>query len=450
MPISIGIGAGIPFGSSSPFSELTSLVRSLGGYIFVPGTETYADRLNITGAESALDSQVGYVGNAAGANYAYQDTLADTPKLRGRVTNWSKSSNNFTQYWADTSCTRTINTLTRATTVGNSYVNQGIVNTGLASAPPVGVPIAIQVKAKAKSLGGFLGFRVQSTFPDRADILFNLTTGALVGTAVTNYTILSTSSELQADGYWLLKVVVTPTASVLTQLIMSPGDNSTAVSALSAAQPTLSDCYVKDLQTEVASSCGVFVPTNGAEASTGAPTTLEFDGSTDHLITDIVPGVNGYWGAVVRQDEALGVTNCILGCGTLAGNIAGVAIQINASGNATLTRYNTSGTNGTATTSTAITAGVMAIIDGDWTVTASRVRINGAGEGTGTSSIDVTGSTSIALIAAKNTAKDGAVTAVNFLQGKEGIVWMVPATVQDATQARIRQLAGQIYGVSTL
>lgn len=264
MSISIGLGAGIPFGSfigigvgsSSPVSELTALVKSLNGHIFVPGTETYADRLNITGAESALDSQVGYVGNAAGENYAYQDTLADTPILRaGRL--------------------------------------------------------------------------------------------------------------------------------------------------------------------------------------------LEFDGSTDHLVTSIVPASSGYVVAVFKQNSQA-ATATLIGC---AQAVQGMSLRIVA-GNLQLARTDAGLATASTTCSATIPLDTLVIADADWGISSARVRQNGANQVTGSATRDVAGS-GILTIAAQNSAPSGAISVINFLSGFIGVLGYIPGTVPDATQARIRQLAGQIYGVTT-
>lgn len=254
-----------PFSRSSPFgnvllNRLKDLVYSLGGHIFAPGTETYADRLNITGAESALDSQVGYVGNAAGANYAYQDTLADTPKLRA---------------------------------------------------------------------GGL----------------------------------------------------------------------------------------------------------------------LEFDGSTDHLITDITTPSSGYMLSVFRQDEAIGSYNSIIG---VSSTLGGLLLEVTNTGTVSFYRRDGSGAAPVVTTSS-ISPGVLYIADASWATTGAKCRINGASEGISAVTKDPA-SSQILTIGCKNTNTTiGSVTGATFMQGAFGIQIIIPnVTLPTSTEQRIRQLVGQIYGVSTL
>lgn len=259
------LSAAVMGGRQSAITELLKLVRSLGGHIFAPGLETYADRLNITGPESTLNSQVGYIGNAAGADYAYQDTLANTPKL--------------------------------------------------------------------VALGNARG--------------------------------------------------------------------------------------------------------------------LEFDGSTDHLVTDITTPSSGYMLSVFRQDEAIGANNALIGCGSTTNIVAGITLQNKSTGVVRLNRIDASGSFTSAETTASIVVGTATIADSSWTATSAKVRLNGVAEGVDAVTRDPTG-TGVLLIGAQNQAKDGALSPGNYMQGAFGIQIIIPnVTLSADTEQRIRKLVGQIYGVQT-
>lgn len=175
---------------------------------------------------------------------------------------------------------------------------------------------------------------------------------------------------------------------------------------------------------------------------------LLFDNSNDYLQTPARPSSAGYLCVAARSD-AIGAVDTLIGAYKDAVTIqAGLALAINATGNAVLTRCAADGTTDAATTSTTLTAGVPAVIDADWTASSASVRINGAGEGTSAVTKDPVNTVNCLTIGARNTGTAAIPAITDVLQGAEYVICSIPSTITSAQKAEIRKLSALVAGVS--
>jgi len=440
-----------------PITELTALVKSLGGYIFVPGTETYADQSALAPAASALDSQVGYVGSAAtqgvGENFVKNSEMAGaTSSTLG--TNWTKSAatNNvtFTQSGYGVDSEGTYTEFTASGIAGGSTAWFGVYPNGaLASGNhPAAIPGQLwSAQQKFKQVSGTSRTAV-------VQILETQGATSLAKSQSSSALVVGTTSAITHTRRLTNTATTYAMIGTFISVDASSGDWAGNVFRIYAPQlerghPTE---YTPTYGTAI--SRGVFA--SAAQATLAntpilrAGGLLEFDGSTDHLITDITSSSSGYMLSVFRQDEAFGGMNALIGNCYGSGTSSGEYLRVENTGYVKFIKYDTSGNIANAVTPTIISIGKLTIVDASWSPTSISIRKDGGTAGTSTDTVNPVG-TGIMLIGARNTAKDGAIVASEFMQGALGIQIIIPnVTLPTATEQRIRQLVGQIYGVSTL
>lgn len=455
------LAAAVMGGRQSAIAELLALVRALNGHIFAPGLETYADQLALNPAASTLDSQVGYVGSAStqgqGENLIpNSEAVGATPTTV--ATGWVLEGTNGI----------TTSVVGAGTVDGIPYQDIRVFGTATGTSypsiqfdiPGASLPIAfagqlwsIQLKAAliAGSYAGFSGSYIVARVDgcNSSGEYIELVTSTSFSTVTnSNLTQLSTTGRAAKISSVRVKGIITGTVSVgqsvdLTIRVAQP--------QLERGHPT---AYTPTYGTAI--SRGVFASAvQGTLANTpklvtlGNARGLEFDGSTDRLVTDITTPSSGYVCVAFRQDKALGSTNCLIGCGATSGNVGGIALRVTITGNIQAVKYANDGTALSARTLTTISVGSTTIADMSWGMSALAVRLLGAGESSNGSVKDPTG-TGIMLIGAQNQYKDGALSPVNYTQGAFGLVIIIPnVTLPAATEQRIRKLVGQIYGAQT-
>lgn len=159
--------------------------------------------------------------------------------------------------------TMTADRLTRASNAtsyaGNNFTAAGFV---------AGDTVTVSAFAKANSIGNQVGLRLQGTYPDRADAVFDLTTCDVRGSpGGTTYTSISARAVAQANGWCWISVTATSVTTAPTGYFIGPTDNSATVAAWEGATGVLSDVYLWNAQTEKAAYAGPpILTTSGAAA----------------------------------------------------------------------------------------------------------------------------------------------------------------------------------------
>lgn len=453
------ISAAVMGGRQSAIAELLKLIRSLGGHIFAPGLETYADQAALNPAASALDSQVGYVGSAV------TQGLGENLVLESEFTTGTASA--FASTWAfagninnvnisvvgkgvnpDGTAYQDFRIYTTAPASATTYPHIYSVATGYVISAFPGQLFAQQLKVKlvAGSFSGFTSFTHRLRFVDNAS-------------SQTDESVLS--SLTTATGEYL----------TLTGAGRSGNANTTrvtprilgAINAGSTCDVTIRICnwqlerghptnYTPTYGTAI--SRGVFasaaqgtLPNTPKLVTLGNARGLEFDGSTDYLGANVQTAASGYICTVIRQTADFSTSRAFLGSGsfskpgfslyTSTGNIIGFAT-------------NEGGTQTAAITSGgSLTVGELAVIDASYTPTGKSVRKNGAFEGTSSAASNPT-TNNLLLIGGRNNGVVGAEALNTPFTGMVGITVYTPnVTLPTATEQRIRKLVGQIYGVQT-
>lgn len=367
---------------------------------------------------------------------AAQDTQNYKPVLRGKVVNYMRYSRDLSSAWTKRGiCISTGGQIDRFG--GNSawrLDNLGIQGTNdlyiqtLAIFP--NAPISPVFWIKPISTSGSIRF-------------FNSQNANLYGSSILD---LSTLTPGIFNRITLSHPGVTTSVPWVTNAITGAAGfgisslNSTLISAIV-------DCFGIYLEASPIESDETY-PIASSNTSIGTPNFWQFDGTDDYLITGIPTPSSGYMLSVFRQDEAIGGTNCLMGSAHTVTN-SGVRLSITTSGYPTLTVFDGSGSTGAAQINSAIVIGTHYLADASWTPTSQKLRLNGVNESIGSATRN-TASSGIFLIGASNSASDGGYTPNAFMQGMFGIQIIIPNVILPIeTEARIRKLVGQIYGIQT-
>jgi len=182
-------------------------------------------------------------------NHAFQSTAIDRPILRNRynlLTNteqfddaaWTKARTDITpNAIIAPDGTLSADLIVRNSTTLTCSTQQSI-------SAPIGSRVTFSIRAKAAGVGGFLGLRLQGAYPDRADVLFNLSDGTFAGPTSTSFTSVVVPPAINLGaGWWELSITVTVANSVLSRCLFSPSDGS-SVSVFEGSSTTLSNAYV--------------------------------------------------------------------------------------------------------------------------------------------------------------------------------------------------------------
>lgn len=134
--------------------------------------------------------------------------------------------------------TTTADSLTRSSAVAGCFTSHTFAGT-------VGQTWLFSRIVKAKSAGGRYGLRIQSSYPDRCDAVFDLVAGTVIGTGATNYTGTTAGiRQLGSTGWYQIWVKSTVGGSTGTQTVEGPTDGGQVVGAWEGASAVLSDAYV--------------------------------------------------------------------------------------------------------------------------------------------------------------------------------------------------------------
>lgn len=139
----------------------------------------------------------------------------------------------------------TIHSLTRSSAVASCFMTRaGLTNT-------VGTVATGWVIAKRKSAGNRIALRLQGVYPNRADAVFDLAAGTVVGTAGFTYTNLSATMTPLGDDWYLCTLTATVVGTDFVQAVVGPTDSTLSVAGWESASAVLSDCFLSDVQVEV-------------------------------------------------------------------------------------------------------------------------------------------------------------------------------------------------------
>lgn len=154
--------------------------------------------------------------------------------------------------------------LVRTSSSGGTYLSRSV--SGV-----VGETWTFSVYAKARNIGGAIGLRVQGTFPDRGDALFNLNTGTLIGVQSSGaYSGTSASIVALGNGWYRCSITTTSANTPPGSVLMAPAATNAIVTGFEAGSTTLSDAYIWGAQVEKAAFATSYIPTNGAAATRAA------------------------------------------------------------------------------------------------------------------------------------------------------------------------------------
>lgn len=153
--------------------------------------------------------------------------------------------------------------ITRTSTVANAHVVQP---TPLA----IGTTVTRKVLAKAGTTGGRLGLRIQGTYPDRADAVFDLVAASVVGTTATSYTGVVANIKPLGGGVYECSITATAANSAVFATYFGPTDSSKSTTNWESASAVLSDVLVEAHQLEVAASPSPYIPTTTSQVTRAA------------------------------------------------------------------------------------------------------------------------------------------------------------------------------------
>lgn len=153
--------------------------------------------------------------------------------------------------------------LTRASNAPGAYIGSNY-------APrSIGTHLVFHSRAKAKSVGGLYGMRIQGGYPDRVDAVFDLNSGTVGFVAGTNFAdVAADISGPDNNGYYLCSVNCVVANSAATSVIVGPTDDLSEY--WEGARVVLSDCYATGFQLEVGDVVSSYIPADGTPGSRAA------------------------------------------------------------------------------------------------------------------------------------------------------------------------------------
>lgn len=106
--------------------------------------------------------------------------------------------------------------------------------------------------AKAATAGNGVGLRIQGTYPNRGDVVFNLTNGTISSPAAAAGTATGASATIISAGSGWYRCTLTVTlADSLTTCVFAPCETTAPAASFEAASAVASDCYVWGAQLNV-------------------------------------------------------------------------------------------------------------------------------------------------------------------------------------------------------
>lgn len=174
---------------------------------------------------------------------------------------------------------------------------------------------------------------------------------------------------------------------------------------------------------------------------------LQFDGSNDYLVTNIIPGnySEGFICAGAVQIEAVSAVNVIFGS-SVSDAVRGVQLSVGATGAVTTRRYDGT-TNTSVATTDVITGYVPFVATASYSVATASAQLNSGTKETSATARDYTGTTQYALIGASNNTESG-VTPANYIQGNFHALAWLPSISTEAQELAIRNYVAIKTGVT--
>lgn len=122
----------------------------------------------------------------------------------------------------------------------------------------IGKSIALSIYAKAKSVSGRLGMRIQGNYPDMASAVFDLNAGTVSNYHDHNYLNAVAAITPVNDGWYRCSLTVTIAISTCTDVYIGTTDNTKTSYDWEAPISVLSDCYVWGAQLELGSAATAY------------------------------------------------------------------------------------------------------------------------------------------------------------------------------------------------
>lgn len=264
---------------------------------------------------TALEQSVGRVLDKSGrGNHFVQATAANRMVVSARdnlLVNTASTMVSGATGWTGTNVTGVLqgdgsSLITRTSTAAACYTAQ----TGLSI--PVGTVVACRIKAKKATVGNLYGLRMQGTYPDRADAVVNLDTGALAYSGGTSFTgISATVSAVDSDGFYTINLTATTAVSTLVQFIHGPAN--VASGSWEGTSATLLNGYAKQPHLRYGSTVPRYqlVTTATDYDTVGFPVYCRTDGTNDSLSSTIdlsgTSQLSVFTGFVKTSDAARGI-----------------------------------------------------------------------------------------------------------------------------------------------
>jgi len=133
--------------------------------------------------------------------------------------------------------------VSRVSTASGGFAVKGID----AGVMPIGTKFTLSLAVKSAGVSQYYGLRVQGTYPDRADLVVDLSTGLLVGVGTgTSYTDVSGSvSQPDADGFIRITLSGTVAVSQVTSVLHGPAAASGGIYGWEGASAVPEAAYAK-------------------------------------------------------------------------------------------------------------------------------------------------------------------------------------------------------------
>jgi len=373
---------------------------------------------------------------------AWQDTTANKPLMgRGAKNLMGLSDDYANAVWTKMNIVVTGELVSRTGAGTNGYLSRGFTTWNSS-----GITVTAQIKAKAATVGGYLGLRIQSGYPERVDAKFNLLTGEVVGSAANTMTSPSaTISGPDAEGYYLCTLTGTIAGTgTAQQAIFGPTSAASSVGGWESATGEVNDCYAKNFQVEYGPTAGPFVatPTTSPAYSGGADARMDFDGTNDFFRTGIQTPKSGYLcGAWVSVSS--GAAGAIMASSNVS-TIAGVYFNKGVTNNLVIRKMDGTSENLSSAGTGLVAGAVKRILDGHFDADDLSVRVDGVGSSSA-GAVDPTSTNYFRLGAAGN---GGDTQAIYWRGNMCAQVW-IPGERPGATvEAKIRTLMASMCKIA--
>jgi hypothetical protein len=204
------------------------------------------------------------------------------------------------------------------------------------------------IYAKLGTVATNFGFRIQGSYPNRGDVLVNLSNGTIIGTANGGTNTLTSASIISAGNGWYRIILTTTFASNITQasLVFSP-TTLTSIAGFEASNTVLSNAYIWGAQLVQGDVPKDYFPTTtrlnvprlNYDAAGGRPSILLEPQRTNSIRNSTMQGASVALNTIPTswQEATNGLTRTVVGLGVENGisyidiRFNGISIGINAS-----------------------------------------------------------------------------------------------------------------------